>query len=140
MSQVYFCDRNLGKRFGLELRRLGLSVELHDEHFPQNTPDEDLLRQVSAQSWVILTLDKRMRYRKAEREAILSSGAGVLMLPMPKNPERGWLSALAQEFFHAQDKVQGFLQRTPRPFLARLYIDPQKRGQSRYQVREIPLR
>jgi hypothetical protein len=64
VSPVYFCDRNLGKRFGQELRRQGLVVELHDDHFPQDTPDEDLLRHVAAQGWVILTLDKRMRYRE----------------------------------------------------------------------------
>ena len=60
MSPVYFCDRNLGKRFGEELRQQGLAAEFHDDHFP---PDEDLLRHVAAQGWV-LTGAKRYQLEK----------------------------------------------------------------------------
>jgi len=140
VSLVYFCDRNLGKRFGEELRQQGLAAELHDDHFSPDTPDQDLLRQVAAQGWVILTLDKQMRYRPAEKAAILRYQAKVIMLPLPKNPEKGWLFALAGEFAKAQGKVQTFLQKTSPPFLARFRIDPQEAGPKRYRLERIPLR
>jgi hypothetical protein len=136
---VYFCDRNLGRRFGEALRQQGLAAELHDHHFPPDTPDQDLLRQVAAQEWVMLTLDKQMRYRPAEKAAILRYRARVIMLPLPKSPEKGWLLALAGEFAKAQGKVQNFLQKTPPPFLARFRIDAQRTGSKRYRVEEIPL-
>jgi len=78
VSPVFFCDRNLGKGFARRLRELGLAVELHDDHFPLDEPDEDLLRAVALQGWVVLTLDKRMRYRQEEKAAILGYGAGVI--------------------------------------------------------------
>ena len=139
MSPVYFCDRNLGKRFGQELRRQGLVVELHDDHFPQDMPDEDLLRHVAAQGWVILTLDKRMRYREAEKAAILRYQARVILLPLPKNPEKGWWLALAAEFTQAQSKVLAFLKRNQPPFLARFRVHHHKTGARRYQLEKLPL-
>ena len=137
MSPVYFCDRNLGKRFGQELRRQGLVVELHDDHFPQDTPDEDLLRHVAAQGWVILTLDKRMRYRPAEKAAILRHQARVILLPLPKSPD--WWLTLATEFTQAQSKVLAFLKRNQPPFLARFRVHHHKTGARRYQLEKLPL-
>jgi hypothetical protein len=139
VSPVFFCDRNLGKRFALELRKLGLSVELHDDHFAPNAPDEDLLRFVASRGWVVLTLDKRMRYRQEEKAAILHYGAGVILLSFPKNPQKDWLLVLASEFYQAQSKVEAFLQRTPPPFLARFRVDPSKSGRKHYRMEAIPL-
>lgn len=140
MSPVFFCDRNLGKGFARRLRELGLAVELHDDHFPPDEPDEDLLRTVALQGWVVLTLDKRMRYRQEEKAAILGYGAGVILLPFPKNPQKDWLLVLASEFYQAQPKVLAFLQRTPPPFLARFHVDPRKSGRKRHRIKAIPLR
>ena len=139
MSPVYFCDRNLGKRFGQELRRRGLVVELHDDHFPQNMPDEHLLRHVAAQGWVILTLDKRMRYRPAEKAAILRYNASVILLPLPKNPEKGWWLALAAEFTQAQSRVLAFLSQNQPPFVAHFRIHYRETGARRYQLEKLPL-
>ncbi|WP_243031027.1 hypothetical protein [Thermus altitudinis] len=47
MSPTYFCDRNLGRKFPLHLRQLGLTVELHDDHFSQEERDEIWIPQVS---------------------------------------------------------------------------------------------
>jgi len=139
VSPVYFCDRNLGKRFGQELRRQGLVVELHDDHFPQNMPDEHLLRHVAAQGWVILTLDKRMRYRPAEKAAILRYNASVILLPLPKNPEKGWWLALAAEFTQAQSRVLAFLSQNQPPFVAHFRIHYRETGARRYQLEKLPL-
>ena len=137
MSPVYFCDRNLGKRFGQELRRQGLVVELHDDHFPQDMPDEDLLRHVAAQGWVILTLDKRMRYRPAEKAAILRYDASVILLPSPKSPN--WWLTLATEFTQAQSRVLAFLSENQPPFVARFRVYYHKTGPTRYQLEKLPL-
>jgi hypothetical protein len=140
VSPVFFCDRNLGKGFGQKLRELGLAVELHDDHFAPDVSDEDLLRVVASRGWVVLTLDKRMRYRQEEKAAILRYRAGVILFPFPKNPQKGWLLVLASEFYQAQPQVQDFLQKTPPPFVARLRVDQSKSGRKRYRMEAIPLR
>jgi hypothetical protein len=50
----------LGRSFGGRVWWLNCTTIIQD------MPDEDLLRHVAAQGWVILTLDKRMRYREAQ--------------------------------------------------------------------------
>ncbi|AEV15107.1 hypothetical protein TCCBUS3UF1_570 [Thermus sp. CCB_US3_UF1] len=136
---VYFCDRNLGKGFPQRLRELGLEIKAHDELFSPDTPDEEWIPQVSAQGWVILTLDAQLRYRPVERAILRSFGARVILFTQPKQPERGWLLLLAEEFAQAQGKVTGFLKQNSAPFVVRFSVDPKKRGSRRYQLFPLKL-
>lgn len=131
MNPVYFCDRNLGKKFGLRLRGLGLEATLHDERFPQDYPDEKLIPDV-AKDFILLTLDENLRYRPVERAAILRYKAQVIFLPNPKQRHKDWLLEVADEFFQAQPKLRAFLSRNAPPFAARFHIDPKKMGGKRY--------
>jgi len=48
-SAVFFIDRCVGKKsVAGPLREAGLTVELHDDHFPQDALDEDWLPEVWA--------------------------------------------------------------------------------------------
>jgi hypothetical protein len=38
--EVFFTDRDLGKRFPEILRAAGLTVQRHSDHFEPETPDE----------------------------------------------------------------------------------------------------
>lgn len=75
-----FVDRSLGKGVGHRLREGGARVELHDDHFGQNTPDSTWIPDVTARGWVILTKDKNIRRPHGEREDILTAGARVFTL------------------------------------------------------------
>ncbi|WP_088255199.1 hypothetical protein [Fimbriiglobus ruber] len=75
-----FVDRSLGKRVGIRLREKGATVELHDEHFAQTTPDSVWIPNVTARGWVILTKDKNIRRPKGEREDVLTAAAKVFTL------------------------------------------------------------
>ena len=56
---VFFLDRSLGKHIIAEaLRQAGQDVRIHDDHFRQDTTDEEWLRQVGGQGWIVLTKDK----------------------------------------------------------------------------------
>ncbi|WP_243095665.1 hypothetical protein [Thermus thalpophilus] len=136
---IYFCDRNLGKKFPYRLREQGLFVKLHDELFPPDTPDETWIPQVSAQGWVILTLDARIRYRPGEKVSLRLYGAKVILFTQPKKPGPDWLLVLAEEFAKAQEKVLRFLERTPPPFVGRFHVDPEKRGGKRYRLLPLEL-
>jgi hypothetical protein len=65
----------MGRAIGRRLEAEGLRIELHDDHFPQGTPDADWLPVVGRRGWIVLTKDTRIRHRPAEKYALL--GAGV---------------------------------------------------------------
>lgn len=139
MSVTYFCDRNLGKKFPQKLLGLGLSVVLHDDLFPPDTPDEVWLPRVSAQGWVVLTLDTRLRYTGVEKETIIKYHAQVILFTQPKNRGKDWLLALAEEFSQAQPKVNRFLEKNPPPLVARFKLNPHKKGAKRYSMEKLRL-
>lgn len=68
---TFFIDRNLGKHTIADiLRKAGALVEVHDDHFPPNAPDHEWLPVVGEKGWVVLTKDKRIRYRGLELKAL----------------------------------------------------------------------
>jgi len=68
---VFFIDRSLGRKYVAEaLRTAGATVEVHDDHFPQTTPDVDWLAEVGRRGWVVLSKDERIRRNRIEREVL----------------------------------------------------------------------
>jgi hypothetical protein len=61
---VFFVDRSLGiEPLRSILRKAGVRVEIHDDHFKRDEDDQVWLVEVSARAWVVLTKDQRLRYR-----------------------------------------------------------------------------
>ena len=78
---VYFIDRCLGKRVvAAALRGTGAQVEVHDDHFAQDCPDDEWLAEVGRRGWIVLTKDNRIRYHNSERVAV--AGADVRMFAL----------------------------------------------------------
>ena len=77
----FFLDRDLGKRLGRALREVSVEVQLHTERYPGigDTPDEDWIPEVTADGYIILTHDQRIRYRKPARDAFEAAGARVFV-------------------------------------------------------------
>lgn len=68
---VFFIDRSLGrKQVAQALRESGATVEVHDDHFPQTTPDVEWLAEVGRRGWVVLSKDERIRRNRIERTAL----------------------------------------------------------------------
>ncbi|MBI4988337.1 MAG: hypothetical protein HZC23_05880 [Rhodocyclales bacterium] len=68
---VFFIDRSLGRKYVAQaLRETGATVEVHDDHFPQNTTDVDWLTEVGRRGWVVLSKDERIRRNRIERAAL----------------------------------------------------------------------
>jgi len=64
---VFFLDRNLGRnKFSNILRAHGLQIEVHDDHFKPDAPDPEWLTEVGARGWIVVTVDRRIRYRQLE--------------------------------------------------------------------------
>jgi hypothetical protein len=64
----------MGRAVGRRLADEDIRIELHDDHFPQGTPDTEWLREVGRRGWIVLTKDTRIRYRPNEKQALLAAG------------------------------------------------------------------
>jgi uncharacterized protein with PIN domain len=64
---VFFVDRSLGRKFAIEaLRAAGFTAIAHDEQFAQDTYDEDWLKVAGKNGWIVVTKDRKIRYRHSE--------------------------------------------------------------------------
>ncbi|MGQ0650243.1 MAG: hypothetical protein ACT4P7_22100 [Gemmatimonadaceae bacterium] len=113
---TFFTDRDLGNRFPLRLREAGIDAESHSAHFPDRARDEQWIRRVAAKRWFVLTHDERIRYRPNERDAVMTSGVGLFVL-VGAAPA----ADLAENFVRMLPRVEAFIDRHPRPFIAKIY-------------------
>jgi len=80
---VFYLDRNLGRATIADiLRAAGFEVEVHDDHLPQDAPDEDWIQLVAQNQWIGVTKDKNIRYRRSEIAAIKYYQAKVIVVRM----------------------------------------------------------
>lgn len=119
MSRTFFTDRDLGKRFPAILRDAGILVEEHGSHFAPNARDDEWLPIVGAKGWLVLTHDKRIRYKVNECAAVMAHGIGMLVIigaaPYPE---------LARAFVATYPRIEAFLDAAQRPFIAKVYRAP----------------
>jgi hypothetical protein len=123
---TFFADRNLGRTFPDILRKAGISVEVHDDHFDPDTPDQVWLRAVGRRKWFALTHDSRIRYRPNERDAVLAARVGLFVLV-----GRAAHLDLAHNFVATAPVVYRFIQRHEPPFVAKVHRPGPSRSQQR---------
>jgi len=118
-SAVFFIDRSAGKKIAGPLREAGLTVELHDDHFAQDAPDEEWLTEVGRRRWLVITRDERIRYRRLEVEAVRNAKVAMFVI-VSKNltgPQT------AQAIIKALGRIRRFISSHRRPFIAKIYRD-----------------
>lgn len=92
---TFFLDRNLGRKWAAQALRLaGARVEVHDDHFAQDVPDEEWLAACGERDWIVLTLDYRIRYRVSELDAIKRSKTKAFLIARAGQMNREELSGL----------------------------------------------
>ena len=117
---VFFIDRCLGKHPILEmLKKTGVTVEIHDDHFPQNTQDQDWIPQIGELGWIILTKDARIARNTLERQAVAL--AGIRMFILASSKLTGEETAIA--FRDGLTRMLKFIEKHPAPFIAKVYKD-----------------
>lgn len=66
-----FIDRDLwSHRLDAALRAAGIAFVAHRDRFPDDTPDAEWIAAVAGLGWVIVTRDRRIRYRANEAAAV----------------------------------------------------------------------
>lgn len=96
------------------LAAAGWEVEIHDDHFPQETEDEDLLAAVAARGWVFVTQDRRIRLRGAERAALREHRVGAVFVSASAQLTADHTAAALQE---ATTAITTQLARLEPPFI-----------------------
>ena len=119
-TAVFFIDRSVGKKsVAGPLREAGLTVELHDDHFPQDAHDEAGLTEIGRRKWCVLTRDDRIRYRRLEAQAVRNAKVAMFVI-VSKNltgPQT------AEVILKALGRIGRFLSSHRRPFIAKIYRD-----------------
>ena len=87
---------------------------MHDDYFPPNADDVEWLPPVGERGWIVLTRDKRIRYRSQERTALIQARVRAFVL------SGGSLSgpAMAAAFVNALPAMRQFVERYQAPFIA----------------------
>ena len=126
MSDTFFIDRNLGKKFVYSLRECGVSAEMHDDHFDQNTIDVVWIPVVESRGWIIVTKDDRIRYRPLELAVVIHSHARLLLLS-----GRADLTAHATNLINSGEVISGFAIRNSGAWMAKLHRPAAKFSRTR---------
>ena len=114
-APTLFLDRNLGKKIiPTRLRSEGVNVEVHDDHFATNAPDEEWIASVARRGWVAVTKDRNILYRTHELNSIKESSARVVVIRM-KNATG---PANAELLSRSMTRIARFVAVTPAPFVA----------------------
>jgi predicted nuclease of predicted toxin-antitoxin system len=111
---TYFLDRSLGRfKLATALRHAGLHIQVQDDLFAQDAPDEEWLSAVGRSGWVVLTKDDKIRYRIRERETLIAHGVRAFVLTARNITAK----EMADIFLNARGKIERFLTENNGPFM-----------------------
>jgi predicted nuclease of predicted toxin-antitoxin system len=114
----FFVDRNLGKRFGQQLRDSGVDVVLLDELFPQNVSDVAWIQTVGERGWVALTRDSAIGRNVLELMAVAAANLRLIVIV----GGQAKTDMLADNFINTQARITRFCRHEPAPFVAKLRL------------------
>lgn len=121
-KSVIFLDRNLGSTIIANSLRQNKSivVEIHDDHFPPDAKDEEILATIGERKWIFLTKDKRIRYNRPAQLAIEKAKVKMFYLST-----RGDLQGkeMAEIFNKALSRIIKFSLNNKPPFIAKVTRD-----------------
>ena len=106
----FFLDRSLGRITASRLRDAGYDVHLIADHYPDDATDvadQEWIAEGCSRGWVLLTKDKRIRYRAAELEALHE---GHLFCLVGGNLD---IDGMSQAFLNAIPKIERVAQEEP---------------------------
>ncbi|KAA0266376.1 MAG: DUF5615 family PIN-like protein [Anaerolineales bacterium] len=76
----FFFDENLGIQLSKGLKEFGEDTCHLLEYFDSGTPDETWLQVIGERGWLLITVDKRIRRRPLEKEALMRYKVGAFFL------------------------------------------------------------
>lgn len=136
---VFFLDRTLDTALVREALQAQPGTFLrHADLFEPTTPDAEWLPAVTARASFVLTQERRLHYNSLELQALLASGSGTFILVAKGLTGAG----VAECLVRALPRLRRFVQKHPRPFVAKVYVDGsvQLVGPTSSEAKEVPAR
>lgn len=119
---VFFIDRCLGRNQLAEaLRKRGVRVEVHDDHFRKDALDVDWLLDVGQCGQIVLTKDNNIGRCSLERIAVTSANIKMFVLASQSLSSTDMINA----FSRALSKILDFARDNSVPFITKVYRDGQ---------------
>ena len=116
----FFVDRNLGKRFGQQLRDSDVDVVFLDELFPQNVSDVTWIQTVGERGWIALTRDSAIGRNVLELMAVAAANLRLVVIV----GGQAKTDVLADNFINTQARITRFCHKHPAPFIAKVRLPP----------------
>lgn len=117
-ERVFFTDRDLGHQFPERLRKSGIKVERHDDHFGAQTPDAEWIEEIGRRRWVAVSRDTRIRYSPLALSVLMTSGARLFVLVGKLTTDEA-----AELFLRSHGRIEALLRKERRPFIAKIRRD-----------------
>lgn len=111
---MIFIDRSLPRAVAEGLRRSRAGVIYLDEVFARDTPDREWLAEAGRQGWLVITRDKKIRTRPAERRAIAEGKVRCFVFTQKKDATKEEYLALIERALPAMERIVASV---PPPFL-----------------------
>jgi predicted nuclease of predicted toxin-antitoxin system len=104
------CSVNLSNRV------VAIRVEHLDDYFKPDTPDEEWIRFVGRNNWIVLTKDKKIRYRTAELQMVIREK--VRMFTLTGGNLTG--TQMAQLIVNSLSKIVRFVYKHSPPYIVKI--------------------
>ena len=111
---MIFIDRSIPKSVAEALQCVRDDVEWLEPRFPHDTSDVDWLAEAGRNGWLVVSRDKHISRRPAERRAIQDHGVGCFIITTRKNLTRWEYLKLFAAHLDAMIEV---FDATERPFI-----------------------
>lgn len=111
---MIFIDRSVPKSVAEAIKQVRDDVRWLEDEFPHGTPDPEWLGAVGRRAWLVVTRDKRIRYRPGEKQAIIDNRVGCFCFTQNSDPTRwGYLKLIVSTL----DEMERLFAATERPFI-----------------------
>jgi hypothetical protein len=85
---MIFIDRSVPKSVADALKQVRDDIRWLEDEFPHNVKDPVWLEEVGKRGWLVITRDKKIRFRPGEKGALLRWRVGCFCLTQNTNPTR----------------------------------------------------
>jgi hypothetical protein len=117
---MIFFDRSVPRSVAEALKLVRTDIRWLEDEFPHDVKDAAWLQDVGIRGWLVIGRDRRIRYRPAEKQAIIDHRVGYFCIAQNTNPTRWEYLRL---IVTTLDQMEYVFATTDRPFIYGVYKD-----------------
>ena len=117
---MIFFDRSIPKSVAEALKLVRSDVRWLEDEFRHDVRDANWLQEIGSRGWLVIGRDRRIRYRPAEKQAIIDHRVGYFCITQDANPTRWEYLRLIVTTLDAMERLFATIER---PFIYGVYKD-----------------